>query len=74
MFKLLEFFAEENGMLSNMRLMSFAKCMTALFNVVYCTLHGTVCDIWLVLSLLGVAFTGKIIQKGIEENGNITKQ
>ena len=65
--KLLEFFEESNGTLSNTRLTTTATIGTALWLVVYSTMHGSVVDLGLLTVLFGYSGVTKVASKMAEE-------
>lgn len=68
--KFLEFFSEDNGRLSNMRLNSTLAIWTALFMVFSNIRWGTAIDQQVFLMLLGAGFGFKLVQKFAETKGN----
>ena len=70
--KILEFFSEANGSLSSMRLMSFMSVSTALFLVIWQTIHGMAFDLGTMTVLLGAGFGPKVVQKAMEEKTSVS--
>ncbi len=72
--KLMQFFEESNGQLSNTRLNASLAVWTALFIALWGTLHGTQVPFEFVVTLLGYGGLVKVAQKFGEEkkNGNGT--
>ncbi len=73
--KLLEFFEEDNGRLSNMRFMATALVLNALFIATYSVIAGKldVAVIGLVTSLISFGIGGKLVQKVTEVGADGTK-
>ncbi len=67
--KIAEFFQEDNGHLSSMRLMSFEIVNTGLFIAVFSVIQGKIdfAIISLILSMITLGLTGKAVQKSEEE-------
>ena len=65
--KILEFFSESNGQLSNTRLNASLCVYVALVIILVSTFKATPVPLEIVITLLTAGFGSKLIQKGLEE-------
>jgi len=67
--KLLEFFEEEDGMLSNMRLNATALVFTGIFILLWSVIKSGTVDLGIIgaaTTIIGMGIGGKLIQKKTE--------